>query len=141
MNLLIGFLPPMLTLAFDTSAAPVVQAPPLPPIRARWNNLTHRGLSFDVNLPLSPNPPKDVTGGAKVGRVGGRSLTAMMCVPASPEVTSEQGRSSDQLLLSPGAVRVMTRPGWVVHKRAFVTLGHKSLPSACSRVSHKGIVQ
>ena len=35
----------------------------------------------------------------------------------------------------------MSRPGWVVHKRAFVTLGHKSLPSACSGVSHKGIVQ
>ena len=30
---------------------------------------------------------------------------------------------------------------WVVHKRAFVTLGHNSLPSACSGVGHKGIVQ
>ena len=29
----------------------------------------------------------------------------------------------------------------VPHKRAFVTLGHKSLPSACSGVGHKGIVQ
>ena len=35
----------------------------------------------------------------------------------------------------------MTRPGWVVHKRAFVTLGHNSLPSACLGVGHKGIVQ
>ena len=35
----------------------------------------------------------------------------------------------------------MNCPGWVVHKRAFVTLGHKSLPSACSGVGHKGIVQ
>ena len=35
----------------------------------------------------------------------------------------------------------MNRPGWVVHKRAFVTLGHKSLPSACPEVGHKGIVQ
>ena len=35
----------------------------------------------------------------------------------------------------------MNRPGRVVHKRAFVTLGHKSLPSACSGVGHKGIVQ
>ena len=35
----------------------------------------------------------------------------------------------------------MNRPGWVVHKRAFVTLGHNSLPSACSGVGHKGIVQ
>ena len=30
---------------------------------------------------------------------------------------------------------------WVVHKRAFVTLGHNSLPSACLGVGHKGIVQ
>ena len=37
--------------------------------------------------------------------------------------------------------RRMTRLGRVVHKRAFVTLGHKSLPSACSGVGHKGIVQ
>ena len=29
----------------------------------------------------------------------------------------------------------------VPHKRAFVTLGHKSLPPACSGVDHKGIVQ
>ena len=29
----------------------------------------------------------------------------------------------------------------VVHKRAFVTLGHNSLPSACSGVGHKGITQ
>ena len=35
----------------------------------------------------------------------------------------------------------MTCPGRVVHKRAFVTLGHNSLPSACSGVGHKGIVQ
>ena len=35
----------------------------------------------------------------------------------------------------------MSRPGGVVHKRAFVTLGHKSLHSACSGVGHKGIVQ
>ena len=35
----------------------------------------------------------------------------------------------------------VTRPGRVVHKRALVTLGHKSLPSACSGVGHKGIVQ
>ena len=35
----------------------------------------------------------------------------------------------------------MSRPGWVVHKRAFVTLGHNSLPSACSGVGHKGIVR
>ena len=35
----------------------------------------------------------------------------------------------------------MSRLGWVVHKRAFVTLGHNSLPSACSAVGHKGIVQ
>ena len=35
----------------------------------------------------------------------------------------------------------MNRPGWVVHKRAFVTLGHKSLPSACLGVGHKGIAQ
>ena len=35
----------------------------------------------------------------------------------------------------------MNRPGWVVHKRAFVTLGHNSLPSACSGMGHKGIVQ
>ena len=36
----------------------------------------------------------------------------------------------------------MSRPAcWVVHKRAFVTLGHNSLPSACSGVGHKGIVQ
>ena len=37
--------------------------------------------------------------------------------------------------------RWMTRPGWVVHKRAFVTLGHNSLFSACSGVGHKGIAQ
>ena len=37
--------------------------------------------------------------------------------------------------------RWMNRPGWVVHKRAFVTLGHKSLPSACSGVGHKGMVK
>ena len=35
----------------------------------------------------------------------------------------------------------MNRPGWVVHKRAFVTLGHNSLSLACSGVGHKGIVQ
>ena len=35
----------------------------------------------------------------------------------------------------------MNRPGWVVHKRAFVTPGHNSLPSACSGLSHKGMVQ
>ena len=35
----------------------------------------------------------------------------------------------------------MSRPGWVVHKRAFVTLGHNSLLSACSGVGHKGIAQ
>ena len=29
----------------------------------------------------------------------------------------------------------------VPHKRAFVTLGHNSLPSACSDVGHKGIAQ
>ena len=34
----------------------------------------------------------------------------------------------------------MSRPAcWVVHKRAFVTLGHNLLPSACSSVGHKGI--
>ena len=33
----------------------------------------------------------------------------------------------------------MNRPGRVVHKRAFVTLGHNSLPSACPDVGHKGI--
>ena len=37
--------------------------------------------------------------------------------------------------------RWMTRPCWVIHKRAFVTLGHNRLPSACSGVGHKGIVQ
>ena len=37
--------------------------------------------------------------------------------------------------------RWVTRPGWVVHKRAFVTLGHKSLPSPCPVVGHKGIEQ
>ena len=35
----------------------------------------------------------------------------------------------------------MSRPARVVHQRAFVTLGHNSLPSACSGVCHKGIVQ
>ena len=30
---------------------------------------------------------------------------------------------------------------WVVHKRAFVALGHKPLPSACLGMGHKGIVQ
>ena len=35
----------------------------------------------------------------------------------------------------------MTRLGRVVHKRAFVTLGHNSLPSACPEVGHKGVVQ
>ena len=35
----------------------------------------------------------------------------------------------------------MSRPGWVVHKRAFVILGHNSLPSACLGVGHKGIVE
>ena len=35
----------------------------------------------------------------------------------------------------------ISRLGWVVHNRAFVTLGHKSLPSASSGVSFKGIVQ
>ena len=35
----------------------------------------------------------------------------------------------------------MRRPGWVVHKRAFVTLGHNSLSLACSGVGHKGIGQ
>ena len=37
--------------------------------------------------------------------------------------------------------RWMSSPGKVVHKRAFVTLGHNSLPSACSGVGHKGIAQ
>ena len=35
----------------------------------------------------------------------------------------------------------MNRPGWLVHKRAFVTLGHNSLSSACLGVGHKGIAQ
>ena len=35
----------------------------------------------------------------------------------------------------------MNRLGSVVHKRAFVTLGHNPLPSACSGVGHKGITQ
>ena len=35
----------------------------------------------------------------------------------------------------------MNRSGWVVHKRAFVTLGHESLASACLGVGHKGMVQ
>ena len=35
----------------------------------------------------------------------------------------------------------MSGPGWVVHKRAFVTLVHNSVPSACSGVGHKGIAQ
>ena len=35
----------------------------------------------------------------------------------------------------------MNRFGKVVHKRAFVTLGHNSPPSDCSGVCHKGIVQ
>ena len=36
----------------------------------------------------------------------------------------------------------MSRPAcWVVHKPAFVTLGHNSLSSACSGVGHKGIAQ
>ena len=35
----------------------------------------------------------------------------------------------------------MSRIGSVIQKRAFVTLGHSSLPSACLGVGHKGIVQ
>ena len=35
----------------------------------------------------------------------------------------------------------MNRPGWVVHKRAFVALSHNSLAPACSGVGHKSIVQ
>ena len=35
----------------------------------------------------------------------------------------------------------MSSPSCVVHKRAFVTLGHKPLPPACSGVGHKGITQ
>ena len=35
----------------------------------------------------------------------------------------------------------VNRPGRVVYKCAFVTLGHNSLPSTCSDVGHKGIVQ
>ena len=43
---------------------------------------------------------------------------------------------------APERSKWMTSPLFgVVHKRAFVTLGHKSLPPACSGVGHKGIVQ
>ncbi len=84
MNLIIGFLPPMLTLALPLARHLWYKLRLFRQFAQDGTILTHLGLSFDVNLPDSPNPPKDVNGGAKVGRVGGRSLTAMMCVPASP---------------------------------------------------------
>ena len=42
----------------------------------------------------------------------------------------------------PGDPRPEPAAGYLPgYKRAFVTLGHKSLSSACSGVGHKGIVQ
>ena len=67
------------------------------------------------------------------------------CQPALSLAHGEGDFRTDSLVSS-GAVHVDESVdespwwGWC-HKRAFVTLGHKSLPSACPEVGHKGIVQ
>ena len=73
MNLLIGFLPPMLTLALTLARHLWYKLRLFRQFAQDGTILTHRGLSFDVNLPLSPNPPKDVNGGAK-NRPCGRKI-------------------------------------------------------------------
>ena len=71
--------------------------------------------------------------------VGGRSVT-FPCQPA-PSVTSEEGGFWTSCWSALEWFVWMRPTGWVVHKRAFVTLGHNSLSSACLGMSHKGIVQ
>ena len=63
--------------------------------------------------------------------------------PAKPALalTPEQGGHRTSFWSALERSVWMNRPGWVVHKRAFVTLGHKSLPSTCPGVGHKGIVR
>ena len=58
----------------------------------------------------------------------------------------DEGEFRTELLASSGAVHVDESVAeslwlWWCHKRAFVTLGHKSLTSACLGVGRKGIVQ
>ena len=67
-------------------------------------------------------------------------LAVESCQPA-PGVTPERGGLRTSCWSVPERSMWMSRLGWVVHKRAFVTLGHNSLPSACSSVGHKGIAQ
>ena len=85
------------------------------------------------------------SGGAKVDRVSGRSLTAIIWLlnPASQPQRCHLSRAVFGLAsgqLWSGRSGRLALDGWC-HKRAFVTLGHNSLPSACPGVGHKGIVQ
>ena len=72
--------------------------------------------------------------------VGAGHVPWESCQPA-PAVTPEQCGLRTSFWSATERSIWMSSPGWVVHKRAFVTLGHNSLPSACSGVGHKGIVQ
>ncbi len=79
------------------------------------------------------------SGRTKVDRVGGRSPT-FSCHPA-PEVAPKQDGLWTSFWSALEWSMWMNRAGRVVHKRAFVTLGHNSLRSAWLGVGHKGIVQ
>ena len=63
--------------------------------------------------------------------VGAGHVPWESCQPA-PAVTPEQCGLRTSFWSATERSIWMSSPGWVVHKRAFVTLGHNSLPSACS---------